>query len=72
MKTKRIVAWLLTFLMVLGVMPARVVMADSALVDAETKLKDGEYIDKVKNGKVKVKDGKLSCTIKKGATVVIY
>lgn len=38
MKTKRIVAWLLTFLMVLGVMPARVVMADSALVDAETKL----------------------------------
>ncbi|MEF2919428.1 MAG: alpha-amylase family glycosyl hydrolase [Acutalibacteraceae bacterium] len=42
------------------------------IVDAETKLKDGEYIDKVKNGKVKVKDGKLSCTIKKGATVVIY
>ena len=40
--------------------------------DAETKLKDGKYIDKVKGGTVTVKDGKLSCTMKKGATVVIY
>ena len=28
--------------------------------------------EEIKNGKVTVKDGKLSCTIKKGATVVIY
>ncbi len=40
--------------------------------DAETNLADGNYTDKVKGGTVTVKDGKLSCTIKKGATVVIY
>lgn len=42
------------------------------LKDVETVLADGTYKDKVKGKEFKVKDGKLSGTVKKDAVVVIY
>ena len=42
------------------------------LSDVETTLADGTYKDKVSGKEFKVKDGKLSGTVKKEAVVVLY
>ena len=44
----------------------------SKLSDVETTLADGTYKDKVSGKEFKVKDGKLSGTVKKEAVVVLY
>ena len=46
--------------------------SEEKLEDIETNLADGTYKDKVNGSEFKVKDGKMSGTVKKGAVVVLY
>ena len=45
---------------------------ETKLTDVETDLTDGAYKDKVSGKEFKVKNGKLSGTVKKNAVVVLY